>query len=163
MKNWFESLDARERLFVSGGAIVVVIALFYVFIWAPLDRGQASMASEIALWERSLAELRPLKGLQSAPESSQQTQGGGQTQTPVVIVDRTLRARGLDGSLKRSQPTTSNGIRVEFENVAFDELVIWLGDLSTQYAMHVSSGSLSAAAQSGPGRINATLTLEREI
>lgn len=163
MKNWFESLDARERLFVSGGALVVVIALFYVFIWAPLDRGQASMASEIALWERSLAELRPLKSVQAAPGSSQQTQSGNQTQTPVVIVDRTLRARGLDGSLKRSQPTTSNGIRVEFENVAFDDLVIWLGDLSTQYAMHVSSGSLSAAAQSGPGLINATLTLEREI
>jgi type II secretory pathway component PulM len=78
-----------------------------------------------------------------------------------VIVDQTLRARGLDRSLKRSQPTTNNGIRVEFENVAFDGLILWLGDLSTQHAMHVQAGSFSASSQSGPGRINATMTIER--
>ena len=84
-------------------------------------------------------------------------------QTPVVIVDQTLRARGLDRALRRSQPTTSNGIRVEFENVAFDDLVLWLDDLGSQYAMQVASGSLSTTAQATPGRINATLTLERSL
>jgi general secretion pathway protein M len=82
-------------------------------------------------------------------------------QSPVVIVDATLRNRSL-GQPKRSQPTP-NGIRVEFENVPFDDLVLWLGDLSSQYAMEVQSGSLSAATQSGPGRINATLTIERTL
>ena len=81
----------------------------------------------------------------------------------MVIVDRTLRARGLDRSLRRSQPTTGSGIRVEFEGVAFDDLVLWLNDLSTQYAMHVASGSMSIANRAGPGRINATLTLERAL
>ena len=84
-------------------------------------------------------------------------------QTPVVIVDQTLRARGLDRALRRSQPTTSNGIRVEFENVAFDDLVLWLDDLGSQYAMQVASGSLSTSSQAAPGRINATLTLERAL
>ena len=87
----------------------------------------------------------------------------GAGQTPVVIVDQTLRARGLDRSLQRSQPTTSNGIRVEFENVAFDDLVLWLGDLSNQYAMEVTSGSFSAGNRSTAGRVNATLTLERGL
>ena len=73
-------------------------------------------------------------------------------QTPVVIVDRTLRARGLDKALQRSQPTTSNGIRVEFKDVAFDDLALWLGDLSTQYGME---------GRGEPGRVDATLTLER--
>jgi type II secretory pathway component PulM len=52
---------------------------------------------------------------------------------------------------------------VEFESVPFDDLVLWLGDLSSQFAMEVQSGSLSAAAQSAPGRINATLTIERTL
>ena len=73
---------------------------------------------------------------------------------------RTLNSRGLQS--KRSQPTP-NGIRVEFENVAFDDLVLWLGDLSSQYALEVQAGSLSNATQTGPGRINATLTLERTL
>jgi general secretion pathway protein M len=69
----------------------------------------------------------------------------------------------MGGALKRSQPTTSTGIRVEFEGVAFDELILWLGDLSTQYAMDVQAGRLSEAARAGPGRVNATLTLERSF
>ena len=163
MKDWFESLDARERLFVSAGSIVVVIALFYVLVWLPLDNGQKDLAADIVTWERSLAELRPLKTLQASAGTTPRTSVSGQQQTPVVIVDRSLRARGLDRSLKRSQPTTSNGIRVEFENVAFDDLVLWLGDLGNQYAMQVTAGSFSAANQTEPGRINATLTLERSL
>lgn len=162
MKDWIESLDTRERLFVSAGAVIVVGALLYAFVWLPLDRGQKTLATNVASWERSLAELRPLRGMQANSGAVRRAVGAGQ-QTPVVVVDQTLRARGLDRSLQRSQPTTSNGIRVEFENVAFDDLVLWLGDLSSQYAMEVSSGSFSASARSGPGRVNATLTLERDL
>jgi general secretion pathway protein M len=161
MKDWFAGLEQREQIFVAGGAAVVLIALFYSFIWEPLDTGQRTLSAEVATWERSLAELKPLKGLQASGSGNTPVVSNAAQQTPVVIVDQTLRARGLDRALKRSQPTTSNGIRVEFDNVAFDDLVLWLGDLSSQYAMQVTSGSMSTSSQSAPGRINATFTLER--
>ena len=84
-------------------------------------------------------------------------------QAPIIIVDQTLRSRGLEQYRRRSQPTTSNGIRVELESVPFDEMVLWLGDLSDQFGLHVQAGSLSAIAQAGPGRVNASLTLERSL
>jgi general secretion pathway protein M len=163
VKDWFDNLDEREKIFVSGGAVLVFVALVYAFVWAPIDKGHRMLVTSVATWERSLAELRPLQGAQPAAGSATQNQSINAQQTPVVIVDQTLRARGLDRSLKRSQPTTTNGIRVEFENVAFDDLVLWLGDLSRQYAMDVSSGSFSATSRSEVGRINATLTLERVL
>lgn len=161
MKDWFTGLAQREQIFVAGGAVVVLIAVFHTVVWVPLDTGQKAMAQEVSVWQRSLAELKPLKGMQPASTGNNTTVIAGANQTPVVIVDQTLRARGLDRALKRSQPTTSNGIRVEFDNVAFDDLVLWLGDLSRQYGMQVSSGSMSQSSQSAPGRINATFTLER--
>lgn len=161
MRDWFDSLDTRERMFVSIGALVTFLAIFYQLIWSPLEKNHTSLSSSIETWERSLDELRPLRGLAQSPGQQPATAATGSQQTPVVIVDLSLRARGLDRSLKRSQPTTSTGIRVEFENVAFDDLVLWLGDLSTQYGMHVQSGNLSASSEAGPGRINATLTIER--
>ena len=161
MRNWFESLAQRERLFVSGGGAVLLVAMVYAFVWLPLDKGQQSMSASIAIWERSLADLKPLSGLLSGNPNAGSAAGVNSQQTPVVIIDQTLRARGLDTSLKRSQPTTTNGIRVEFDNIAFDDLVLWLGDLSTQFSMHVTTGSMSATSQAGPGRINATFTLER--
>ena len=160
MRDWLDSLESRERLFVLGGAAAVALALLYAFVWTPLDKGHRSLQSSVMDWERSLAELRPLRSVQTTTIDSSQP-AVSSNQTPVVIVDQTLRVRGLDRSLRRSQPTTSNGIRVEFENVAFDDLVLWLNDLSSQYAMQVASGSLSTSTQAGPGRINATLTLER--
>ncbi len=161
MKDWFTELEQREQIFVAGGALVVLIAIFYVFVWEPLDTGQKTLSAGVTTWERSLAELKPLIGLQSTASGSAPVVSNAAQQTPVVIVDQTLRARGLDRALKRSQPTTSNGIRVEFDNVAFDDLVLWLGDLSSQYNMQVTSGSMSNTSQSAPGRINATFTLER--
>jgi general secretion pathway protein M len=161
MKDWFTGLQQREQIFVGGGALIVVITIFYVLVWMPLHSGQQSLRVEVGKWERSLADLKPLKGLQTNSSANTPVANNAAQLTPVVIVDQTLRARGLDRALKRSQPTTSNGIRVEFDNVAFDDLVQWLGDLSSQYSMQVTSGSMSTSSQSAPGRINATFTLER--
>lgn len=161
MRAWFDSLEMRERIFVGAGALIVLVAVLFFLIWMPLDSGHRSVADSVATWERSLAELRPLKSIAKTAGSNAASSASASRATPVVIVDQTLRARGLDRSLKRSQPTTSNGIRVEFEDVAFDDLVLWLGDLGSQYDMHVQSGSLSASGRAGPGRVSATLTLER--
>ena len=161
MKDWFQSLAVREQLFVGAGAVIVIVALLYGFVWTPLDRNHESKVLNVDDWQRSLAELRPLKGL--AQSNGQSTRARGAQQSPIIVVDQTLRSRGLERYRRRSQPTSSNGIRVEFENVAFDELVLWLGDLSEQHAMHVQAASLATDSQSGPGRIRATVTLERAL
>ena len=162
MRDWWDNLEGREQMFVLSGGLFVVVVLLYALVWVPFDKNHEQLASNVSNWERSLAELRPLRG-----SLSTSSQSGGvaisSNQAPIIIVDQTLRSRGLEQFRRRSQPTTSNGIRVEFENVAFDELVLWLGDLSDQYAMHVQAGSLSVASQAGPGRINASLTLERAL
>jgi general secretion pathway protein M len=128
-----------------------------------LDKKYAQLETDIQNLQHSLAALRPLRP---------GTPGGGRPQpmavlgsqlSPIIIVDQTLQSHGLDRYRQRSQPTTSNGVRVEFENVAFDELVLWLGDLSAQYAMHVQVASFATGSRVTPGRINATVTLERAL
>jgi general secretion pathway protein M len=163
MKDWFDSLESREQIFVATGAVIVVIALIYALFWLPLDKSHRQVQQSVADWEHSLAELGPLRAL--AANAGLDTQRGAVDvgQAPIIIVDQTLRSRGLEQYRRRSQPTTSNGIRVELESVPFDELVLWLGDLSDQFGLHVQAGSLSAIAQAGPGRVNASLTLERSL
>jgi general secretion pathway protein M len=161
MKNWYDNLEAREQVFVLVGAVFVLIALIYFLLWAPLDKNHKQAAASVASWERSLAELRPLRSITGSPGAGTTIITASSQQAPIIIVDQTLRSRGLEQFRRRSQPTANNGIRVEFENVAFDELVLWLGDLGTQYDLHVQAGSMSLQTQAGPGRINASLTLER--
>lgn len=160
MREWFESLQERERLFVAAAGVVLVLAVFYLAIWMPLDRGQESAARGVQTWQEALADLRAMRAdLPAAGAASGAP--AGLNQSLVVIVDNTLRSRNLYDSLQRSSPTPGNGIRLEFESVAFDDLVLWLGDLARDYGLQVQSGSFSTSARDAAGRVNATLILER--
>ena len=66
MKDWFDNLEARERLFVLGGGLFAVVALIYGLLWVPLDKNHAQLVQSVSNWERSLAELRPLSSLASS-------------------------------------------------------------------------------------------------
>lgn len=160
MMSWLQSLEARERLFVVAGAVIVTCSLLYGFVWVPLDSGYKERVQSVENWQSSVNALAAL----SAKVAGGNTTGANRTrtnQTPVVVIDQTLRQRELHVSLRRSQPVSSTGIRVEFENVAFDELVLWLGDISANHSMHVQAASFSTPPRAAPGRVNATLTLER--
>lgn len=161
MRDWLDTLAPRERIMVLICAGFVGVALIWLLIWRPLDSRHDMLRASVEDWETGLSRLQRVAELQGGgnPAAAPRL---GTNQTPVVIVDTTLRARGLSSSLRRSQPTTSTGIRVEFENVAFNSLVLWLGDLSSRYGMDVQAGSLSVPPRAEPGRINATLTLERQ-
>jgi general secretion pathway protein M len=163
MKDWFDSLNQRERQFVLGGAVIVTISLIYGLAWAPFDKQYKELEANTVRLERAIVDLRSIRAILKSGNSSGSPFVSQNQQSPIIIVDQTLRSRGLDRYRKRSQPSGSNGIRVEFENVAFDDLVIWLGDLVEQHAMHVQNGSFSVGAQAAPGRVNASLTLERTL
>ena len=161
MKDWLQSLDPREQILVLTAVVFVVFAIAWFAIWKPLDTGQQSAALRVEDWKTSIAALRPMKS-QLQAQGGNQAAPAGQNQSMVVIIDNTLRQRGLYDSLQRSQPTPgSDGIRVEFENAAFDDLMLWLGDVNREYGLLVQSSSFSAVSGEGQGRVNATMTLER--
>ncbi|HZD52326.1 MAG TPA: type II secretion system protein M [Woeseiaceae bacterium] len=159
MRTWFESLHPREKGFVATAAVLVVLALFWLAVWMPLDRGQESKAVSVDTWRRALSELRSLQDVlgsggatRSAPVAAEQSL--------VVIVDTTLRSRDLYSALQRSTPNQENGIQLVFEDAAFDDLVLWLGDLSEQYGLRVEAAGFSPSGDAA-GRVNGTVTLER--
>ncbi len=161
MNDWFASLEARERVFVAAAAVAIVFAAAWFGLWVPLADSHKAAAARVDDWQRSLAELRPMRGQVQASASGRPA-NMGQNQSLVVIVDNSLRQRGLTNSLQRSQPTPSGtGIRVEFEAAAFDDLMLWLGDLHRQYGLQVESGSFTTASSDSPGRVNSSVTLQR--
>ena len=61
MKDWFTGLEQREQIFVTGGAVVVLIAVLYSMVWVPLDTGQKELAQEVhprSGWDTAFAALR---------------------------------------------------------------------------------------------------------
>ena len=161
MKDWYASLQPRERVFVALAVVAIALAGGWFGLWVPLDTNHGAAQARVDNWRQSLAELRPMRGQVQAAASGRPT-NINPNQSRVVIVDTSLRQRGLTNSLQRSQPTPSGtGIRVEFEAAAFDDLVLWLGDLNRQYGLQVESANFSVAATDSPGRVNSSVTLQR--
>lgn len=161
MRDWFANLESREQRIVIAGSAVAVLIIFWALVWLPLERGRDNLETSVGNWQQSLAELRLLAATVPANgRPARVTAPADTSQSVVVVVDRTLSERSLNKAVKRRQPTP-NGIRVEFENVAFDQLVVWLGHLSDIYGLSVQAGSMTPAGETGSGRINASLTLER--
>ena len=96
MNDWLQTLDQRERILVMTAAVFVIFAIAWFAVWKPLDNNQKSAALRVEDWKTSIAALRPMK-------SQLQAQGGnqavptGQNLSMVVIIDNTLRQRGLYG------------------------------------------------------------------
>jgi len=161
MKGWFASLAPRERVFITVAIVFVGISVAWFGLWQPLDARHKAVMQSVDAWRDGLGALRPMKGqVQASAEGVAVAQT--LNQSLVVIVDNSLRQRGLYNALQRSQPTPAgDGIRVEFEQAAFDDLMLWLGDLHRQYGLEVEAGSFSIAANDSPGRVNSSVTLRR--
>jgi len=155
MKDWWNGLQARERLaLLVGGAIAGVIVL-WAAIWNPLFAGTAALAGEVASKEQLLAELTRMESLIGATPQTGAVREG----SLVVVVDQTIRTQGLGSTLKRNQPNGADGINLTFESASFDTLIRWLALLQRDHGISVQSASFSESRQ--PGLVNSSLVLRR--
>ncbi len=160
MKDWFGNLAPREQMLVALAGVLTVVVLIYLGVWLPLDRANDRLETQVESQRELVTDLRQLRGRISAPSAGSAASAPG-GQSLVVVVDSTVRQRGLGTTLKRSRPLDGDSIQVSFENVAFDALVEWLGQLGSQHGIEIGSASFSNRAE--PGRVDATLTLERAL
>lgn len=157
MKEWFAGLEPRERLLVSGGAVVLVLLLLYTVIWEPVVSSYRNLQEDVAEQTQTLAWMQQaaaqIKVLQRSGAGSARGLGG---RSLMAVVDQSARAGGLGDSIKRIEPDGSKGVKMWLEGVAFDPMILWLGKLTRTYQIETS---LITIEPQGNGRVNARLTL----
>lgn len=161
MKDWFFGLEQRERVFVSIGAVLVTVMLFWGLLLNPIYGASAAAASRVDAKRELLGFLRgaaaELAGAGRLPSAGPDLSG----QSLVVVVDRSARAAGLGAALTGNQPVGTDGIRVRLENASFDGLARWLGALNTSSGLSIESAGFDRTAD--PGRVNASLILRQGL
>lgn len=159
MKDWFTSLNPRERLLVAGGGIVVLLIALYVLVLGPFYSSIDRRAERVATKAADLAWMQSVAG-----EMSELVAGGASAidssgESLVVLVDRTSREAGLGGRVTGQTPTGESGIRVRLEQAPFDVIVRWLATLEQRYGIVIESASIDRTAQTG--LVNASVVLTR--
>lgn len=159
MKQWWASLQPRERLFVGGGAALLAVFLLGWLGLRPLFAHARAVEQRVQDKSVLLADLRTVAAELAGSPGAAAVAPVSAGESLVVIVDRTTREAGLASSLKRNQPVGENGIRVRFEDASFDHIVTWMGVLHTRFGIEIESAAFEALEQQG--RVQASLTLER--
>lgn len=159
MRQWWTNLAPSERRTLLIGGISLGVILFYFMLWQPLRDDTARLAQDVEDRQALLAwsgEAVARIGVLG---------GGGQVaavdnsdQALFALADSHAREAGLAGVLQRVEPSGEGGARIVFEQIAFDELMHWVGALQTRYGVRI--GLLTLQQSSLGGRVDAQLVLE---
>lgn len=156
---WFQSLAQRERLLVLLAAGMVTIAVVVLGVVQPLSGTRSALEDELIEKRSVLDDIERVAVRFGQSGGAAAVAAQAASESLVVLIDRTTRGRGLAPHLRRNEPDGANGIRLRFENVPFDDLVLWLGDLQTLHGIAVTNAN--ADPTDNPGRVSANLQLSR--
>jgi general secretion pathway protein M len=160
LKARFMALQPRERVIVAVGMILVVCTAVYTLGIAPLNKAVNDRTTRIAQKQQDLAWMQGVAAQLSVLNSAQPSMNSS-GESMVVLIANSASSGNVASALTGQTPDGSNGVRVRFEGVQFDALVVWLGALQKQYGIRVKSADISRTAQ--PGQVSATLALTRGV
>lgn len=156
LRGLWAGLAERERRVVGAGAIALGLILVYLLVWEPLAGARTQRVLDLQAARAVAVQLEDLAGVAGhAGRPAVQ----GQEQSLLAIVDQSRKTSALTKPPSRLQPEGDTIVRIWLEDVPFDALVRWLGDLQTRYGVRVDAADIER--ESGPGLVNARLTLMR--
>ncbi len=161
IQHWYQGLQQRERQLVLAASAVIVITLLYLIIWEPIHTGVEVQT------QKHHTQLEILDWMQTAATEVRTLQASGATKRRInssqpvsLLVEKSATTAGLKPFLTKLESTSDKGARVTIDDASFDQVLLWLSTLQTQYGISVSSANLDRADKAGA--IKARMTLDRE-
>lgn len=160
MREWFESLDTRQRMILVVGSLLLVPFLLWLLLWRPLVGSVDQLENEVQaqrdtlLWmQKAAIEIRALRGSGAGGKAA-----GLGGRSLLAVVDQSARSAGLGNGMKRIEPESADAVRVRLEGVSFDAVLRWLDEMARQFGVTASMASIEREA--APGQVNMRLTLQ---
>jgi general secretion pathway protein M len=145
-------LSARQRNVIVAGAVILSVALLFAYVWLPIQQSRSDNAAR-------LPELRArLTEMQRQAEELQRVRAVA----PAGASLRPLDAQALRAAFSGSQVVVTALDRQRFRLAVADTgYAIWIDELNrlhAQSAVRVEEAALSALAQPGRIRVEATFS-----
>jgi general secretion pathway protein M len=155
VRAWLDNLEERERRLVYAAAGLAGIALVYLVLVLPFQTATHRAAQRLEKKQSDLAWMREVAPRVSSAGASGSASTG---ESLVVLVDRTAREAGLGNSLRDQSPDQNKALRLRLEGVQFDAMIAWLASLQSRHGVNIDAAAIDGT---GPGVVNASLTLSR--
>jgi general secretion pathway protein M len=156
LRERWTALPPPARQYIKLGALVLVPVVLYLALWLPMQRQVGSMRAKIPQAREQLALMR-VQAVQVTQLRATAPTGTAPIGNLPTFVEQLATTHGLKGNVKKLEAAGKNGVAMTVENVSFNGLLSFLGDLQKQAAISVESAAFDA--QATPGIVNAQLTL----
>ena len=161
MKDWWETLQSRERYMVLIAAVLVSIAILYLAIWSPIASSRDSKQKRVEAKRETVAwmsqkkqEVEHLKRIN--PNMFNSASDG---RSLLAIVDTGAKQMGIRPAITRIEPKGEDSVHLYVEDMAFDYLIVLLGELERRNSIEVVDASFNRSDQIG--KITGKVTLNR--
>ncbi len=156
----FDALSVRERWILLVGGVALLLTLIYLMAIEPVTQLHQQRLNALDSSRALAAQLESAAvAVSGASRGARGAQVGG-GMSLLAAVDQASKTGTLGKAPERLQPEGDREVKVWFDDVPFDNLVRWLAELQTRYAITVQT--LDVEAQSAPGIVDARLSLTRK-
>ena len=156
LERW-QRLQPREQWLLGLGGGVVLLTLLYLLIVEPINLHHQQAAQRLETARATAQELERAAALVGA--AGPRSPRGSGNASLLTIVDRSLKGSKIGKPASRIQPDGDTRVRIWLEDVSFDALIAWLGDLQQHQGVRVGTADIDKT--SGQGLVDVRLSLER--
>ncbi|MCH1488477.1 MAG: type II secretion system protein M [Pseudomonadales bacterium] len=148
----YNSLTDRDRSFVNVAAFLLVVFLAYRIIVGPalgyLGSASGAFQKQLENYEWMVAQ---------EPKTRELLDAGGATREGSLLSIASGTAKNHELTFSRFEPIGDDRVRLWLEQVKFNNVVNWLGELETNQGVSAIDISVDSAA---PGYVSVRLTLQ---
>lgn len=161
MKQWWQSLSAREQRTVSIGGVMALVLGFYALIWSPLQT-HINDLNNTALAQQNLAQW-----MQQAHANLQHASKTSQQQRPLAAeamlseIASSLEKAELRGELTSLTQDDAKQVQLRFDNVPFDAAMNWLSKTIQYYPIQIQELNARRTPTAGVVGLSMVLRLRR--
>ena len=137
-KQWF-SLQPRERLVLTIGALLVSFILFYALILKPWHRALDNMTASLPKMRENLVWMRTQsEALKTGTIERTSTNYQGGDQSLLSILEQTAKRAGVQKSIQQLVPGSEGSqVRVVMGDAEFNKWLAWIDVLYKQYGVDI--------------------------
>ena len=161
MKDWWETLQSRERYMVLAAAVLVALAILYFGIWNPVSSSRDNKQTRVdakrdtVVWMmQKRQEVEHLKRI-----NPNMFNRSNDSRSLLAVVDTGAKQMGIRTAITRIEPKGENSVQLWLEDIVFDYLIVLLGELERRNNIEVSDATFNRSGQ--VGKVSGKVTLNR--
>jgi len=140
IKEYWASLETRERAVLGWGALIVALILFYALLWQPWQKSLNFMESSVqSMRENSVWMQQRAQEMKLGNSATSAQPRKGAEQSLLSVIEQTANQARVSGAIQQIVPNQENGeVRVVLEGVDFNQWVRWIDNLYKNYSVNIT-------------------------